>query len=434
MGMGNVSLGGSDALRAWANPAVLADLGSVAEVALNGSSMFDGQQTAGGVAAGWRITPRVSVGVLGAYHTLSTANLDASGIESGPKLSQDTMAVGLGSAVRIGWLRAGVTAKMVSESLSTDSASAVAGDAGVVAGWGGLSVGLAVRNVGTKVRKADAVSPVAEALPTEVGAGVSYALQILPVGVAVEYTMPKGRDASAGVGAEWRANRFFALRAGTAGIGGPDEIQVTAGLSVSYSSMSLDYAFATHPLGVANRVSLSYAFGKTAAELEADWAARPRPAPEPEPAAPAPQPEVAAPPQTAPTGMLNLAVAEFQAQGVSATDAAVIADILRSGLVKTNAFNVVEKANMDKVLAEQAFQQTGCTTDECAVKLGKLLNVQRMVVGSFGKLIDKYFVNLRVVNIETGKVVFAETINGRAVEEIEKGLAKVTGRIAKEVK
>ncbi|MEK7476717.1 MAG: CsgG/HfaB family protein [Candidatus Coatesbacteria bacterium] len=437
MGMGNVSLGGSDALRAWANPAALADLGSTGEVALNGSSMFSGQQTAGGAAAGWRVTPRWSVGALAAYHTLSAPNLDASGAESGAKLSQDTMAAGVGTAVRVGWLRVGVTAKMVSESLSGDSASAVAADAGAVAGLGGLAIGLAVRNVGTRIRKVDAVSPVAEALPTEIGGGLAYALPMVPVSVAAEYAMPQGRDASAGVGAEWRASRVFAVRAGAAGLGGPDEIQITAGLSVHYASMSVDYAFATHPLGAANRVSVSYGFGKSAAEIEADWAARPKPEPKPElkPAAQSPPPAAAeAPAPSKPAGLLNLAVSEFTAQGVSATDTAVIADILRSELVKTNAFNVVEKANMDKILAEQTFQQTGCTSEECAVKLGKLLNVQRMVVGSFGKLLDKYFVNLRVVNVETGRVVYGDTVNGRTVEEIQKGLNEVVARIAKSVR
>jgi len=123
----------------------------------------------------------------------------------------------------------------------------------------------------------------------------------------------------------------------------------------------------------------------------------------------------------------NIAVADLQATGMSANDAAVIADLLRGELVKIGVYSVVEKKNMDKILAEQAFQQTGCTNQECAVKLGKMLNVQRMIVGSCGELLGKYFVNIRVVDVETSKVTFADEASGRTVEEIQAGI-KVMAR------
>ena len=47
-GMGNVGLGGDDSMKAWSNPALMADQGTQGEVALNGASMFGGEQVAGG--------------------------------------------------------------------------------------------------------------------------------------------------------------------------------------------------------------------------------------------------------------------------------------------------------------------------------------------------------------------------------------------------
>ncbi len=132
--------------------------------------------------------------------------------------------------------------------------------------------------------------------------------------------------------------------------------------------------------------------------------------------------------------MLNVAVADLTASGVSSGDAAVVADLLRGELVKTGVFNVVEKGNMERVLAEQAFQQTGCTSQECAVKLGKLLNVQRMIVGSFGKLLGRHFVSIRVVDVETGKVVYADEAKGDTVDQIDAGLRSLAVRIATRVK
>jgi curli biogenesis system outer membrane secretion channel CsgG len=137
------------------------------------------------------------------------------------------------------------------------------------------------------------------------------------------------------------------------------------------------------------------------------------------------------PPRDPNAPRLNLAVSELAGDAVSASDAAVIANLLRGELVKTGAFNVVEKKNMDRILAEQAFQQTGCTAQECAVKLGKLLNVQRMIVGSCGKLMNRYFINIRVVNVETGEAVYADDAKGTTVDDIETGIRDMAARMAK---
>ena len=136
------------------------------------------------------------------------------------------------------------------------------------------------------------------------------------------------------------------------------------------------------------------------------------------------------PPRNPNAVRLNLAVSELAGDGVSATDASVIANLLRGELVKTGAFNVVEKKNMDRILAEQAFQQTGCTAQDCAVKLGKLLNVQRMIVGSCGKLMGRYFISIRVVNVESGEATFADEAKGDNVDAIETGVRAMAGRMA----
>ena len=128
--------------------------------------------------------------------------------------------------------------------------------------------------------------------------------------------------------------------------------------------------------------------------------------------------------------VLNVAVAELRAEGLSSSDASVIGELVRGELVKTGAFKVVEKKNMEKIVEEQAFQQTGCTTQDCAVKLGKLLNVQRIIVGSCGNLLGKIFVNLRVVNVETGAAVFADEVSGKEVDDIQLGIRRVVRRMA----
>ncbi|MHB9156146.1 MAG: CsgG/HfaB family protein, partial [Endomicrobiales bacterium] len=88
----------------------------------------------------------------------------------------------------------------------------------------------------------------------------------------------------------------------------------------------------------------------------------------------------------------NIAVIDFEGKGVSPLEASIFADFLRNGLVNTGTFNVVEKANMEKLLSEMAFQQTGLTSTEDAVKIGKILNVRKMVLGSVSRLKDTCYI------------------------------------------
>jgi len=113
----------------------------------------------------------------------------------------------------------------------------------------------------------------------------------------------------------------------------------------------------------------------------------------------------------------NLAVMDFSGKNVSAIDASVFSDILRTEIVNQNTVNVVDKANMDKILSEAAFQQTGCTSSECAAQVGKILNVQKMIVGSLSKIEGTYCANANYVDVETGKIERSETVTCDKVKE-----------------
>ena len=127
----------------------------------------------------------------------------------------------------------------------------------------------------------------------------------------------------------------------------------------------------------------------------------------------------------------KVAVATFDAKGVPVTDAEIVANFLRSDLVNTQKFIVLDRNNMDKILREQAFQQTGCTSSECAVEIGKILNVKTMIVGTLSKLGDNYYIEANVVDVESSVIVLSfremcPSLNG--IETItKKTAAKLAG-------
>jgi hypothetical protein len=102
---------------------------------------------------------------------------------------------------------------------------------------------------------------------------------------------------------------------------------------------------------------------------------------------------------------LRVAILDFtNTGGLSEQETVTLGNRLNSMLVKTNAFIVLERGQMDDILDEQGFQQTGCTTTECAVEMGRLLNVQKMISGSIGKLGKTYTIDLSLIDVQTAQI------------------------------
>ncbi len=73
-------------------------------------------------------------------------------------------------------------------------------------------------------------------------------------------------------------------------------------------------------------------------------------------------------------------------------------------LVNTGKYQVIDRANRDKILAEQGLQMSECMSEECRVQAGRLLGVGKLVVGYVYKVASVYFATLQVINVETGKI------------------------------
>ena len=113
-------------------------------------------------------------------------------------------------------------------------------------------------------------------------------------------------------------------------------------------------------------------------------------------------------------GKETVAILDFEGRGISEMEAATLTDRLMSEMVNTDAVIMVERNQMEEILQEQGFQQSGCTTAECAAEVGALLGVQNMVSGSFGKLGNTYTIDSKMFSVETGATIrsVAKTYKG----------------------
>lgn len=109
-------------------------------------------------------------------------------------------------------------------------------------------------------------------------------------------------------------------------------------------------------------------------------------------------------------------------------------DILITELVKSGKFIVVEREKMDKLLEEQKLGQSGAVDPNTAARVGKILGLNAIVTGSISQFgvkkegkdmlitqskqqIVECTVDIRVVDVETGQVLLADSGKGIATKK-----------------
>ena len=135
----------------------------------------------------------------------------------------------------------------------------------------------------------------------------------------------------------------------------------------------------------------------------------------------------------------SIAVIDLGGRGISRIEAAALTDRLRSILVRTGAVNVVKRSQMQQIFTEQDIQLTGEVDDESAVEIGQLLGVDKMVASSIGRLGSTYSIDLRIIDVVTGRITgtvvrdYRGEIDGliREMETVARELAGVSSPIAK---
>jgi len=101
----------------------------------------------------------------------------------------------------------------------------------------------------------------------------------------------------------------------------------------------------------------------------------------------------------------TLALMDLTTTGISKSEGAILTDALLSYLVNTNYYEIVERSKRDEILKEQGFAQSGaCNETACLIEVGKYLSVQKMIGGSVGKFGQTWTVNIRLLDVKTGKV------------------------------
>jgi len=129
--------------------------------------------------------------------------------------------------------------------------------------------------------------------------------------------------------------------------------------------------------------------------------------------------------QTDQSAIRNVAVLDISGSFKDFTreDLSAIASRFETELQKTGKVQVLERRNMDLILQEQGFQQSGaCNTSECQVEVGQLLGVDRIITGSITKVDKLYTLNMKMVDVGSGQNQMSHALDIRgSLEDVLRG-------------
>ena len=110
----------------------------------------------------------------------------------------------------------------------------------------------------------------------------------------------------------------------------------------------------------------------------------------------------------------------------------IVAEWLITSMANTGRFEVVERAQLQKILREQQLGVSGMINQETAAKMGELLGVKVIVTGSVIQIGNSYDVNARLISVQDGTIIKAERIRGVGLDGVERMMDSLADSFKKE--
>jgi TolB-like protein len=128
---------------------------------------------------------------------------------------------------------------------------------------------------------------------------------------------------------------------------------------------------------------------------------------------------------------IKLTVVNFQGKGISSNDASILTDRFRNILVKFDSIKVYERENVNQIILEQGFQQTGFISDDSIIEIGRLIGVEQIVSGSASFIGKTYTVTAKIIDVKTGEILNSSSIDhqGSLDELLSAGMNKLANQL-----
>ncbi|MCK5599209.1 hypothetical protein KAI78_06260 [bacterium] len=212
-----------------------------------------------------------------------------------------------------------------------------------------------------------------------------------------------------GLGAEYIINNIISLRAAYQLDRNELASGLSAGIGVMYANYQVDYTFAMGDLTGFHFISAGLDFSMP----ERKYVSKPK------------KEKKRSFAEEVPKKMISIAIMEFEAPEVPESYSDVIEDMISDELLDTGKYTVIERSALKVIMDEVEFQKTGCVSAECAVEVGKILAVNKMVIGKISLINNMYYIRAKIVDVETSRIETSGTIKLKKNASPEvKGLIK----------
>lgn len=113
-----------------------------------------------------------------------------------------------------------------------------------------------------------------------------------------------------------------------------------------------------------------------------------------------------------------ITVLDFKASSISTSEVEIFVDYLTSHIVETNVFRVIDRSQRQSILEELEFAASDCTDESCQLEIGKMLAASQIIVGSIGKVGDRYLLSIKLIDVQTGQTLRSEARNYPRLETL----------------
>jgi hypothetical protein len=130
-----------------------------------------------------------------------------------------------------------------------------------------------------------------------------------------------------------------------------------------------------------------------------------------------------------PESKRRIALFPLETRNVTDVEVSIVSQFLGTGFVNAGKYNVLDRTYIDKILHEQIMPGLGIVSEVDAVNMGKILNVELIVVGSLTRLHGEYFLEVRMINVETSSIEMSKTAHCTSTHQ----LPDMAGRIVRQL-
>ncbi len=117
-----------------------------------------------------------------------------------------------------------------------------------------------------------------------------------------------------------------------------------------------------------------------------------------------------------PDQQLRVSIRRFDSSPDQPDLAKIVTDVFVTSFVRSRAFNVVEREQLDRLATELELNQSGMVEQVNAPETGQLTATDVIITGAVNQMGNTINLEARVLDVASGRIVLAESISPAAID------------------